>query len=181
MTQDATARIELDNIDAQRIDKIDRRIIVATQGGLPLTPEPYEEVAKSLGLGKEEVMTRIKRMQENDIIRRIGVVPNHYALGFRANGMTVWDVPDNRVPELGEKIGALDFVSHCYQRPRNLPDWPYNLFAMVHGHTREEVDDQVQQIATLLGDDNRGHKVLFSKRILKKTGLRIGSSDQDSK
>ena len=181
MTQDATARIELDNIDAQRIDEIDRRIIVATQGGLPLTPEPYAEVARSLGLDVEEVMTRIRRMQDSDIIRRIGVVPNHYALGFRANGMTVWDVPDDRVPELGEKIGALDFVSHCYQRPRHLPDWPYNLFAMVHGHTREEVDDQVQQIAKLLGDESRGHKVLFSKRILKKTGLRIGSQEQDSR
>lgn len=180
MRQEVSARIEPDNIAAQRIDEIDRRIIVATQAGLPLTPEPYEEVARSLGLGKEEVMTRIKRMQQSDIIRRIGVVPNHYALGYRANGMTVWDVPDNRVPELGEKIGALDFVSHCYQRPRHLPGWPYNLFAMVHGHTRDEVDNQVQQIATLLGDDNRGHKVLFSKRILKKTGLRIGSPGQDS-
>lgn len=181
MRRDATARMEINNIDAQRIDEKDRRIIVATQGGLLLTPEPYEEVAKSLGLGTEEVMTRIKRMQESDIIRRIGVVPNHYALGFRANGMTVWNVPDNRVPELGEKIGALDYVSHCYQRPRHLPDWPYNLFAMVHGHTREEVDDLVQQIASLLGDDNRGHKVLFSKRILKKTGLRIGSPGKDSR
>lgn len=181
MTRDATARIEHNNIDAQRIDEIDRRIIVATQGGLPLTPKPYEDVARRLGLGTEEVMARIKCMQESGIIRRIGVVPNHYALGFRANGMTVWDVPDNRVPELGEKIGALDFVSHCYQRPRHLPDWPYNLFAMVHGRTREEVDAQVQQIATLLGDNDRGHQVLLSKRILKKTGLRIGSPDQDSR
>jgi len=181
MTKDAAARIELDNIDVQRIDDTDRRIILATQAGLPLTVEPYEEVARSLDLAADEVMTRIRRMQERDIIRRIGVVPNHYALGFRANGMTVWDVPDNRVPELGEKVGALEFVSHCYQRPRHLPDWPYNLFAMVHGRTREEVDGQVQQIATLLGDDNRGHKVLFSKRILKKTGLRIGSPANDSK
>jgi DNA-binding Lrp family transcriptional regulator len=181
MNQGATAHIEPNPAEAQSIDEIDRRIVVATQGGLPLAQRPFHAVAESLGLSANEVMTRIKRMQENGIIRRIGAVPNHYALGYRANGMTVWDVPDERVLELGEKIGALDFVSHCYQRPRHLPDWPYNLFAMVHGRTREEVADQVKQIAMLLGDSDRGHKVLFSKRILKKTGLRIGGQGNESK
>ncbi|KPK11620.1 MAG: protein nirH [Acidithiobacillales bacterium SG8_45] len=161
--------------ESRPIDEIDRRIVVATQGGLPLTPQPYQAIAEDLGLGADEVMARIQRMQEDGIIRRIGVVPNHYALGYRANGMTVWDVPDERVPELGEKIGKLDFVSHCYQRPRHLPGWPYNLFAMVHGRTHEAVDQQVAQIAALLGGNDRGHSVLFSKRILKKTGLRIGN------
>lgn len=154
-------------------DAIDRQIIQATQGGLPFVPRPYHAVAEQLGLDAEELMQRLRRMLEAGIIRRIGLVPNHYALGYRANGMTVWDVPEEKVRELGQRIGQLDFVSHCYHRPRHLPDWPYNLFAMVHGHNREETEAQVAQIAALLGADNRGHTVLYSSRILKKTGLRI--------
>ena len=169
----ATAGLGALALASAPIDATDRRIIVATQAGLPLTPRPYQAVADGLGLDVNDVMARMQRMQAAGIIRRIGVVPNHYALGYRANGMTVWDVPDDRVAELGEKIGELDFVSHCYQRPRHLPDWPYNLFAMVHAHTHDEVDKLVARIADLLQGDDRGHLVLFSTRILKKTGLRI--------
>jgi len=156
------------------IDAIDRTIIQATQAGLPLTARPYHVIAAQLDLDPEEVMSRMRRMQDTGIIRRIGAVPNHYKLGFTANGMSVWDVPDERIAELGPRIGALDYVSHCYHRPRQLPDWPYNLFAMVHGRTHEDVERQVRDIAVLLGDDDRGHTILYSTRILKKTGLRIG-------
>lgn len=156
------------------LDEIDRRIVLATQSGLPLEPQPYHAVARQVGIAAEEVMVRMRRMLESGVIRRIGVVPNHYALGYKANGMTVWDVPDDRVDELGEKVGALDFVSHCYCRPRHLPDWPYNFFAMVHGHDRGEVEELVRHIAGLIGDADRGHEILYSTRILKKTGLRIG-------
>lgn len=159
---------------ASGIDEVDRRIIVATQEGLPVTVRPYQAVAERLGLTEAEVMARMQRMLDAGVIRRIGAVPNHYRLGFRANGMSVWDVPDERVRELGRRVGALDFVSHCYRRPRHLPEWPYNLFAMVHGRDRAEVLAKVQEIARLLGPDARGHEVLFSTRILKKTGLRIG-------
>ncbi|MDP2879158.1 MAG: AsnC family transcriptional regulator [Sulfuricella sp.] len=156
------------------LDEIDRRIVLATQSGLPLEPQPYHAVARQVGVSAEEVMARMRRMLETGMIRRIGAVPNHYALGYKANGMTVWDIPDERVDELGERVGALDFVSHCYQRPRYLPDWPYNFFAMVHGHDKPEVEAQVRQIAELLGDADCGHEILYSTRILKKTGLRIG-------
>jgi len=155
------------------IDGIDRQIILATQSGLPLEPQPYHAVARQVGVSPEEVMARMRRMLATGMIRRIGAVPNHYALGYKANGMTVWDVPDEKVDELGERVGALDFVSHCYQRPRHLPEWPYNFFAMVHGHDKPEVEAQVRQIAELLGDADRGHDILYSTRILKKTGLRI--------
>jgi len=156
------------------MDGIDRQIILATQSGLPLEPQPYHAVARQVGVPPEEVMARMRRMLETGMIRRIGAVPNHYALGYKANGMTVWDVPDEKVDELGVRVGALDFVSHCYQRPRHLPEWPYNFFAMVHGHDKPEVEAQVRQIAELLGDSDRGHEILYSTRILKKTGLRIG-------
>ncbi len=155
------------------LEAADRRIIEATQTGLPLTARPYRAIARETGLDEKEVMRRLRRMMETGVIRRIGAVPNHYALGLVANGMSVWDVADERIAELGRRVGALDFVSHCYHRPRHPPHWPYNLFAMVHGRTRTEVEDKVAHIARLLGEACRGHEVLYSTRILKKTGLRL--------
>ncbi len=156
------------------IDALDRRLIMATQGGLPLVSRPYQHLGEQLGIPAEDVMLRLKRMLTSGVIRRIGAVPNHYAIGYTANGMSVWDVPDERIDALGERIGALDFVTHCYHRPRRLPAWPYNLFAMAHGSSRDEVLDKVARIAALLGTDYRAYDVLFSTKILKKTGLRIG-------
>lgn len=161
-------------IGEREMDAVDRRIILATQEGLPLTAQPYHAVARRLGLPPQEVMDRMQAMIACGAIRRIGAVPNHYALGFRANGMSVWDVADAHVAEAGRCLGALDFVSHCYHRPRQLPEWAYNLFAMVHGRRREEVEEKVKTIAALLGDWCRAHEVLYSTRILKKTGLRLG-------
>lgn len=154
-------------------DDLDRRLIVATQAGLPLVPQPYHVLAEQLGCTPEEVMARLDAMLERGTIRRIGAVPNHYAIGYTANGMSVWDVPDAAIDALGAQVGALDFVTHAYHRPRALPDWPYNLFAMVHGSSREEVLAKVAEIRALLGDNCRAHDVLFSTEILKKTGLRI--------
>ena len=155
------------------MDATDRAIILATQCGLPLVPQPYHAVAQQVGITPDEVMTRMCAMLDDGMIRRIGAVPNHYALGYKANGMTVWDVADERIDELGVLIGRLDFVSHCYQRPRHLPDWNYNLFAMVHGHDKVETQQKAFLIAELLGDACRAHEILYSTRILKKTGLRI--------
>ncbi len=155
------------------LDAVDRALVRATQAGLPLTHQPYADVARRLDISEAEVIRRLGAMLATGAIRRIGAVPNHYRLGYRANGMTVWDVADDRVVELGRRVGALDFVSHAYRRPRHPPLWPYNLFAMVHGHSREEVADQVDRIADLLGPACRGHDVLYSTRILKKTGLRF--------
>jgi DNA-binding Lrp family transcriptional regulator len=154
-------------------DATDRRLVRATQAGLPLVPRPYHAIAEQLGLDAEEVKTRLLRLLASGAIRRIGAVPNHYALGYAANGMTVWDVADDGVDELGERVGRLDFVSHCYRRPRHPPDWPYNLFAMVHGRSRDEVEAKVAVIAALVGPSCRAHDVLYSSRILKKTGLRL--------
>ena len=160
------------------VDATDRRIVLATQAGLPLVPEPYHAVVRELGVPAEEVMARMRRMLGSGAIRRIGVVPNHYRVGYRANGMSVWDVPDERANELGAKIGAAPFVSHCYRRGRHLPEWPYNLFAMVHGRMRGEVEARVREIAERIADADRGHAVLYSTRILKKTGLRLKDSDE---
>lgn len=155
------------------IDATDRRIINATQNGLPLAPAPYAVVAGWLGLTEGEVIERLEAMQNRGVIRRIALAPNHYALGITANGMSVWDVRDEEAEALGAKVGALEFVSHCYLRPRALPDWRYNLFAMMHGHDRAEVEEKRTEIAALLGDACGASDILYSTRILKKTGLRL--------
>ncbi|MCF8178657.1 MAG: Lrp/AsnC family transcriptional regulator [Sulfuritalea sp.] len=147
--------------------------MVATQAGLPRVSRPYDVLADQLGIAAEEVMNRLQRMLDCGVVRRIGAVPNHYAIGYTANGMSVWDVDDARIDELGTEVGALSFVTHCYRRPRRLPDWPYNLFAMVHSQNREEVAARVAEIEALLGSACRAHDILYSTRILKKTGLRI--------
>jgi len=156
-----------------KLDAIDRQIIQATQAGLPLIAEPYQAVADQLGLSADDVMQRMRRMQETGVIRRIAAVPNHYKLGYRYNGMTVWDVDDLHVENLGRRLAELPFVSHCYQRPRHLPDWPYNLFAMIHARTEQDAERLIAMIAELLGEDAHQHAVLYSTKILKKTGLRI--------
>ena len=151
----------------------DAAIVRATQAGLPLVPEPWRAVAESAGLTQAQLFARLAAMLADGRIRRIGAVPNHYKLGYTANGMSVWDVADDAVDALGERVGALDFVTHCYRRPRRLPAWRYNLFAMVHGRSRAEADAHVEEIRALLAPALRAHDVLYSTRILKKTGLRL--------
>ena len=157
------------------LDETDRALIVAVQGGLPRVPRPYHAIAEQTGLAPDEVMRRLQAMLDGGAIRRIGAVPNHYAIGWTANGMTVWDVDDERIDALGAQVGALDFVTHCYRRPRALPAWPYNLFAMVHGASRDECAAKAAQIRALLGDACRASDILYSTRILKKTGLRLSA------
>ena len=156
-----------------QLDAFDRRLIAATQSGLPLVARPYEAVGAMLGVSGAAVRERLAAMLESGLVRRIGAVPNHYRLGYTANGMTVWDVADDAVDALGERVGALPGVSHCYRRPRELPRWPYNLFAMLHGRSREEVERQREEVRALLGAACRADTVLYSSAILKKTGLRL--------
>ena len=171
----------MSTIDDSSIDACDRRLIVATQAGLPLVARPYALVAAAVGVSEENVIERLGRLVQRGVIRRIGAVPNHFALGYRANGMSVWDVDDAHVDRLGEQVGALACVTHCYRRPRRLPDWPYNLFAMVHGRDRAEVAGKVDAIAKVLGRAARGHAVLYSRRILKKSGMRLAVRTTDDR
>jgi siroheme decarboxylase len=155
------------------LDALDHAIVRATQAGLPLTATPYHEVARRVGATPAAVMGRLQRMLDLGVIRRIAAVPNHYAIGYAANGMSVWDVDDERADELGHALARSGLVSHCYLRRRHPPRWPYNLFAMVHGHDRSQVEATLRKISALLGDAARAHYVLYSSRILKKTGMRL--------
>lgn len=151
---------------------LDGRIVRATQAGLPLVAEPFRALGTLLGVPQQVLLSRIGAMLADGRIRRIGAVPNHFSLGYAANAMSVWDVADAAIGELGPRVGALAFVSHCYRRPRR-PGWRYNLFAMVHGRSRADTGRQVAEIGALLGDASHACDVLHSVRILKKTGLRF--------
>ena len=155
------------------LDALDQALVTATQGGLPLVAAPYAEIASRLSQAPATVLGRLAGMLARGAIRRIGAVPNHYRLGLRGNGMTVWDIEDEAVDRLGAEIGALEGVSHCYCRPRRLPLWPYNLFAMLHGRDRAEVLAAAARVQDLVADHCHGHEVLFSAAVLKKTGLRF--------
>jgi DNA-binding Lrp family transcriptional regulator len=155
------------------MNAMDERIVRATQAGLSLVAEPWHAVAEAAGIPQAQLFKRVEAMLADGRIRRIGAVPNHYALGYTANGMSVWDVADDAVDELGARVGALAFVTHCYRRPRRLPQWRYNLFAMVHGRSRSETDARIAEIRGLLGSASRAEDVLYSTRILKKTGMRL--------
>jgi len=155
------------------MNALERAVVKATQGGLPLVARPYEALGKDLGISEAQAVSLLQEMMGDGRIRRIGAVPNHHALGYSANAMSVWDVADGAVDELGRAVGALPFVSHCYRRARRLPDWPYNLFAMVHGRSRAETAAQIEVIRGALGRWLRASDVLYSVRTLKKTGLRL--------
>ena len=155
------------------LDDIDRRLVLATQEGLPLVSRPFEAVAAMVGIPAAEVLDRLARLRDAGVIRRIAAVPNHYRLGYVANAMTVWDVADGEADRAGALLAGWPGVSHCYRRPRHLPVWPYSVFAMLHGRDRAAVAAEVAKIAAALGPLSHSHQVLFSTRILKKTGLRL--------
>jgi len=152
------------------LNERDYRLISAIQDGLPLVPHPYAVVARELGMREEEVIHRLEEMQREGIISRFGVVVRHRELGFRANAMVVWDVPDDRVESVGTLLGSQPRVTLCYQRARHLPHWPYNLYCMVHGRRRDQVEENVRQMIRELGLEGISHRLLFSVRCFKQRG-----------
>ncbi len=150
----------------------DRRLIAEIQGGVPLTSRPYAAVGERIGLSEQEVIERIAFLQDSGVIKRLGVVVRHHELGYTANAMVVWDVPDERLDEIGAKLGAQECVTLCYQRPRRLPDWPYNLFSMIHGKERERVSAYIESLVEEEGLQNIPRQVLFSGRRFKQRGAR---------
>jgi len=150
----------------------DYQLIAEIQGGLPLVSNPYAEIAERIGLSEPEVIKRVGSMQESGIIKRMGVVVRHHELGYTANAMVVWDVPDNQLDMVGEKLGAIKCVTLCYQRPRCLPEWPYNLFCMIHGQERSQVLAHLDELIETREFAELPHKVLFSGRRFKQRGAR---------
>ena len=148
----------------------DRALIKAVQSGLPVVSRPYAEIARQLNSSEADVISQLQYLIDNGAIKRYGVVVRHKELGYTANGMVVWDIPDDKVEEMGICIGKYDCVTLSYRRPRRLPDWSYNLFTMVHGSNREEVTQKVEEIVEKCGLQNIEHNILFSTRRFKQRG-----------
>ena len=148
----------------------DRALVRIVQNGLPIVSRPYAEIARRLVTTEQEVIQRLQQLIDNGVIKRYGVVVRHRELGYRANGMVVWDVADDQVSKLGSCIGKFPCVTLSYRRPRRLPDWPYNLFTMVHGRNRDEVKQKVSEIIDACGLQGIEHTILFSTRRFKQRG-----------
>ena len=156
-------------------------LIEVIQSGLPLVARPYQEIAQRLGWSEQLVIEKLKTMVDGGIIKRLGIVVRHHELGYRANAMVVWDVADDRVDKLGKQLGQQDCVTLCYQRPRMLPEWPYNLFCMVHGRNREEVLECINTMTEGLCLEDIPHTVLFSGRRFKQRGAIYRKINQEAK
>lgn len=164
--------------DGCTLPAVERQLITALQGGLVLEPRPFERLAATVGLDEAAVIARIEGWLDDGLIRRFGVVVRHHELGLEANAMCVWDVPDDQVSVLGRQLAREAAVTLCYRRSRVQPDWPYNLFCMIHGSAREEVLAAREALAARLGLDRHPHAVLFSCKRFKQTGARyLGAKD----
>jgi DNA-binding Lrp family transcriptional regulator len=150
------------------IDAIDKRIIARLQGDLPLEPRPFAQLAAEVGLSEAQVVERIARLERDKIMRRFGATLRHQQSGFPANVMVAWRVEESRVDEVGDKLASFRRVSHCYWR-RPCPDFPYNVFSMVHGKSEAECRELVEEMAREVG--NIDHQLLFSVEELKKTSM----------
>jgi DNA-binding Lrp family transcriptional regulator len=153
----------------------ERALLAAIEDGLPLVPEPYAAAGATLGWTAERVMTALQDMVSGGVISRFGCVLHHRNIGFTANAMAVWDVPDEEVDALGLVLSRQPHVTLCYRRNRNLPDWPYNLFAMIHGRNEEAVRQRIAALAITVGLDACPSAILFSRRCFTQRGARFAT------
>lgn len=161
----------LETLDRPDTDT-DSRLIALIQHGLPLVSEPYAVLAEQLGISTEAVLQRLEALLQQGIIKRFGLVVRHHELGFIANAMVVWDVPDADIDALGQQLGQYPCVTLCYQRPRRLPHWRYNLFCMIHGKSRDSVLSRIQTLIDERHLAHLPHQVLFSQRRFKQCGAK---------
>ncbi len=152
------------------MDSIDRKILKLTQDGIPVVSEPFDHLAKELGIPEEVVLVRLNDLLKDGVVRRFGASIGHRAIGITANAMCTWNVPDEKVEEIGAIMAGFPEVTHCYERPR-YPDWKYNLFTMIHAYSREECEKIAKQISISTGI--KDYTILFSEKEFKKTGVRL--------
>jgi DNA-binding Lrp family transcriptional regulator len=156
-------------------DEFDKDVVRATQGDLPVIAEPYAPAAARLGITQEALLDHLAGMQERNLLRRVAAILFHRRAGFSANGMGVWKVPEDRIAEVGPRMAAFRGISHCYQRP-TYPDWPYALFTMAHGRSKEECDAILDAIETEI-DCIEGRAILYSSTEFKKIRLLYFTDD----
>ncbi|QXI26062.1 siroheme decarboxylase subunit beta [Pseudomonas vanderleydeniana] len=146
------------------------------EAGLPLVSRPYRTLAERIAADEQQVLEQMQAWQAQGLFRRLGLVLNHRALGFTANAMLVLDIPDALVDEVGRRLGRAAGVSLCYQRPRRLPQWRYNLFCMIHGRQREQVEAHIQALLDEQQLSDLPHQLLFSTQAFKQCGGRFTAS-----
>ena len=161
-------------IDAQPYDEFDRAVIRALQGDMPVIAEPYAPAAAELGIAQERLLEHLRGMQERKLLRRVAAILFHRRAGFSANGMGVWKVPDDQILQLGMRMASFRGISHCYERP-TYQDWPYSVFTMAHGRSKEECDAILDSIAADTGISDRA--TLYSSTEFKKVRLLYFTSD----
>jgi DNA-binding Lrp family transcriptional regulator len=155
--------------EAIELSELDYAVIRATQGPMEVTAEPFAAPAAELGLSQDELFDHLESMRERRALRRVAAILFHRRAGFSANGMGVWRVPEERIPELGPRMASFRGISHCYQRP-TYADWPYSVFTMAHGRSKEECDAILDSIADDTGIEERS--TLYSSTEFKKVRLR---------
>ncbi|RMG30793.1 MAG: Lrp/AsnC family transcriptional regulator [Gammaproteobacteria bacterium] len=156
-------------------DPRQRALLREIEGGLPLVSRPYAVLAARLGMTEAEVLSHLRRMLASGVLKRIGIVVRHRRLGYQANAMVVWDVPDDQVDRIGRLLGRAPWVTLCYRRPRRPPAWPYNLFTMIHGRDREAVRHNIERLVQDFGLHAIRREVLFSRRSFRQRGARYFS------
>ncbi|MDN5347794.1 MAG: siroheme decarboxylase [Clostridia bacterium] len=154
---------------AREITELEKKLIRRLQGDIPLERRPFQKIAAELGLKEEEVLQTIRRWQQEGIVRRFGAALRHREAGIMGNAMIVWQVPEERLEEVGRKLASFPEVTHCYQR-RTLPGWPYNLFTMIHGRDRQVCINMARRLAEAVGIET--YELVFSTAELKKTSMR---------
>jgi siroheme decarboxylase len=163
------------------LERADHALAAALEGGISLSPRPYAVLAARLGCDEEAVIARLQRLLKLGVVRRFGIIVRHRELGYSANAMVVWDVPDASVSEVGRLLASQSAVTLCYRRPRRPPDWRYNLFSMVHGQDRQAVLAEINRIRATLNLEHLDCAPLFSRRRFKQCGARYSTPvDQQS-
>ncbi|SFU51962.1 AsnC family protein [Halomonas korlensis] len=168
----AATPLPLDAVRSRDEPAAHRRLRALLEQGMPLTPRPWQTLAEQAGMAEEQVMACVRRWQAEGMIKRLGLVVRHRRLGIQANAMMVWDVPDEQVEEIGRRLAQEAAVTLCYRRPRRLPEWPYNLFCMIHGARRERVLAELAMIVERLDLGELEHRVLFSTHAYRQCGGR---------
>jgi DNA-binding Lrp family transcriptional regulator len=152
------------------MDQIDIKLLKSTQDGIPIVSLPFEQIAQEHNITENEVLERLNKLIKEGVIRRFGASIGHRAIGITANAMCTWNVPDEKVEEVGAIMAGFPEVTHCYERPR-FTGWKYNLFTMIHAYSREECEKVAKQISIATGISD--YSILFSEREFKKTGVRL--------
>lgn len=163
------------------LNELQRRLVTAIESGLPLTSRPYRDIGKRVGLSENETICAIDGLVREGVIKRMGVVVRHHELGFHNNAMVVWDVPDDRVDNVGEWLGSQPGVTLCYRRPRRPPRWPYNLFCMIHSRDRDSARKRVHALRLAHALDGVPYAILFGTRRFKQRGARYDFDESDTR